>query len=376
MKFSSAAIILLSAAHSANALVSGPRPHSINGRPSLQSSKLFSSAAASSHLSVGNSVGLGIKNVGDNVATSSTSVASAAGESYNINYGPAITLGKLKINIFGAIFGLWEVAWGIIFWYPMLMLYALSRKISSMLPGDILGKKIDPFRRIPINIGYIWGLISFTLFRMWPKVEGLENLEALREVDENGKKKGLKPAMYVANHASWMDIPYVCRVLGFRNYKFIAKAELKKVPILGRAIMVAGHVALDRTNRRSQMVAYKAGVQYMKDGVNLVTFPEGTRSKTGRMGSFKKGAFKMAQTVGAPIVPISIHYADKVQPLDYAFPAKPSRWSRPEGVVKVGKPISTEGKSDDELLEEVWSTIADALPESHKPAKDTPVGAN
>ena len=253
------------------------------------------------------------------------------------------------------------------------MFYALSRKISSMLPGDILGKKIDPFRRIPINIGYIWGLISFTLFRMWPKIEGLENLEALREVDENGKKKGLKPAMYVANHASWMDIPYVCRVLGFRNYKFIAKAELKKVPILGRAIMVAGHVALDRTNRRSQMVSYKEGVQYMKDGVNLVTFPEGTRTKTGRMGSFKKGAFKMAQAVGAPIVPISIHYADKVQPLDYAFPTKPAR-GRPESVVKVGKPISTEGKSDDELLEEVWNTIADALPESHKPAKDTPPG--
>ena len=87
MKFSSAAIILLSAAHSANALVSGPRR---SGRPSLQSSKLFSSAAASSHLSVGNSVGLGI-NGGDNVAPSSTSVASAAvaaEESYKINYGP------------------------------------------------------------------------------------------------------------------------------------------------------------------------------------------------------------------------------------------------------------------------------------------------
>ena len=57
-----------------------------------------------------------------------------------------------------------------------------------MLPGDILGKKLDPFRRIPINIGYIWGLISYTLFRMWPKIEGMENLEALRVVDENGKK--------------------------------------------------------------------------------------------------------------------------------------------------------------------------------------------
>lgn len=253
------------------------------------------------------------------------------------------------------------------------MLYALSRKISSMLPGDILGKKIDPFRRIPINVGYVWGLISMTVFRMWPKVVGMENLEVLREVDENGKKGKLKPAMYVANHNSWMDIPFVCYVLGSQNYKFIAKAELNKVPILGRAIMVAGHVALDRTNRKSQMQAYKSGVQWLKDGVNLVTFPEGTRSKTGRMGSFKKGAFKMAQAVGAPIVPISIHHAEKVQPLDYAFPAKPAR-SRPEALVKVGKPISTEGKTDDELLEEVWKAIADDLPECQKPGQDTPVG--
>ena len=89
MKFSSAAIIVLSATtHSANALVSGPRPHSVSGRPSLQSSKLFSSAAASSHLSVGNSVGLGLNN---DVAASSTGIAAAAvsaEESYNLNYGP------------------------------------------------------------------------------------------------------------------------------------------------------------------------------------------------------------------------------------------------------------------------------------------------
>jgi hypothetical protein len=88
MKFSSAAIIVLSALHSANALVSGPRPHSVSVRPSLQSSKLFSSAAASSHLSVGNSVGLGLNN---DAAASSTGIAAAAvsaEESYNLNYGP------------------------------------------------------------------------------------------------------------------------------------------------------------------------------------------------------------------------------------------------------------------------------------------------
>jgi 1-acyl-sn-glycerol-3-phosphate acyltransferase len=155
----------------------------------------------------------------------------------------------------------------------------------------------------------------------------------------------------------------------------IAKAELLKVPILGRALTVAGHVTLDRTDRRSQMKAYKEGVGWLKEGVNLVTFPEGTRSKDGKLKSFKKGAFKMAQTVGAPVVPMSIRYADKVQPLDYAFPAKSSAWSRPRALIKIGRPIPTGDKSDDELLEEVWRAIADALPDSQKPTKDTPVGA-
>lgn len=170
-----------------------------------------------------------------------------------------------------------------------------------------------------------------------------------------------------------MDIPFVAWVFGFRNCKFIAKAELGNIPIVGRAVKVAGHVMLDRTNRRSQMATYKSGVQWLKNGVNLVTFPEGTRSKTGRMGSFKKGAFKMAQAVGTPVVPISINHADKVHPVEYVFPAKPT-WMRPKAVVKIGKPIATEGKSDDDLLEEVWQAIAEMLPESQRPAKDTPVG--
>eukprot|EP00581_Thalassiosira_minuscula_P004367 CAMPEP_0183736256 /NCGR_PEP_ID=MMETSP0737-20130205/48890_1 /TAXON_ID=385413 /ORGANISM="Thalassiosira miniscula, Strain CCMP1093" /LENGTH=379 /DNA_ID=CAMNT_0025970207 /DNA_START=55 /DNA_END=1194 /DNA_ORIENTATION=- len=348
-----------SAIHPAAAYRSSPlslSPFSSSSRKTspCATTKLFSAAAISAE---------GAAN-GDNSSVSS--------ENLNINYGPAIKLGKLKINIFGAIFGFWEVFWGVFFWYPAMTLYSTSRWISSKLPGDILAK-VDPYRRIPINIGYIWGLLSFTIFRMWPRLEGVENLEMLREVDENGKKGKLKSAMYVGNHCSWMDIPSVGRVFGFLNYKMIAKAELLKVPILGRAIQVGGHLALDRTNRRSQMKIYKDAVQYLKDGVNLVTFPEGTRSKNSRMGSFKKGAFKMAQAVGAPVVPMAIHYADKVQPAEYAFPAKMAR-SRPKAVIKIGKPILTEGKSDDDLLEEVWRAIADDLPESQKPSKDTPIG--
>lgn len=363
MKYTSAFLLL--AAHCV--LGFSPPPQLATSRPALSS--IDGSSLASSQrpfatkLFTATAIPIDVAYNNDDTAVADT---------VNINYGPAITLGKLKINIFGALFAMWEIFWGVCLWYPLLTIYGLLRSISSKLPGDFMNK-IDPFRRIPINVGYVWGLISMTPFGMWPAVEGMENLEVLREVDENGKKGKLKSAMYVGNHASWMDIPYVCRVFGFLNYKMIAKAELMKVPILGRALNVAGHVMLDRTNRRSQMAAFKSGVQLLKDGVNLVTFPEGTRSKTGRMGSFKKGAFKMAQAVDASVVPLSIHYADKVQPLDYAFPAKPSLW-RPRAVIKVGKPITTEGKTDDDLLEEVWQAVADELPESQKPAKTTPAG--
>ena len=107
----------------------------------------------------------------------------------------AITLGKLKINLFGAFFGLWEVFWGALFWYPVTSLYGFARAISSKLPGDLI-KRIDPFRRFPCCVGYIWAVLSFSPWLLWPKLEGRENLDTLREVDENGKK-------------GWVLCPYI-----------------------------------------------------------------------------------------------------------------------------------------------------------------------
>jgi hypothetical protein len=105
----------------------------------------------------------------------------------NVKYGPSIKLGKLKLNLFGALFGAWEVFWGIVYWYPAMTMYGLLRSISSKLPGDFM-QRIDPYRRVPICIAYCWGLLSMGLFGLWPLVEGRENLEVLREIDENGKR--------------------------------------------------------------------------------------------------------------------------------------------------------------------------------------------
>lgn len=101
--------------------------------------------------------------------------------------------------------------------------------------------------------------------------------------------------------------------------------------------------------------------------MHLCAFPEGTRSKTGRLLPFKNGAFKMAHKVGAPIVPLSIVASGKAHPSDWMFPRMKSH-----GVCKVivHEPIESEGKTEEELAEVVRKAIIDGLPEDQRPLDD------
>lgn len=168
-----------------------------------------------------------------------------------------------------------------------------------------------------------------------------------------------RPAMFVANHNSWMDIPYLGSTIGWRNYKIIAKKELSKVPALGKAIYLGGHVMVDRTDRKSQLKTLKTGIQYLKDGVHLCTFPEGTRSRTGKVLPFKNGAFKMAYKAGAPIIPLSIVGANKMMPAHWMFPFRSGH-----GITKVivHDPIECKGKTEAELAAEVRKVMLSGLP--------------
>jgi 1-acyl-sn-glycerol-3-phosphate acyltransferase len=102
----------------------------------------------------------------------------------------------------------------------------------------------------------------------------------------------------------------------------------------------------------------------VKDGVHLVTFPEGTRAKSGRLGKFKNGAFKMAHKVGAPVIPFSIVGAGKTMPYYWMFP-----FCAPRMVAKVvvHDPIASEGKTEEELADAVRDAIISGLPEDQRP---------
>jgi len=225
----------------------------------------------------------------------------------------------------------------------------------------ITGNRFDPQRRVPIFIGHCWGMTLMRLTRCYPVIRNHEIVTDFFKKKKDGKEQN---AMFIANHCSWMDIPFLGATMGWRNYKIVSKKELGIVPILGTAIRAGGHIMIDRVDRRSQVRTLKQGIGYLKDGLNLATFPEGTRSRSGRMMEFKAGAFKMAHKAGAPVIPISIVNSDKVMPMGWMMAMRPAY-----GVaeVVVHPPVSSDDKTEEELAEAVRKSMIEGLPEDQKP---------
>lgn len=253
------------------------------------------------------------------------------------------------LNPFAIYYGLVSIFLGIC-WFAVLNLCDLLYIVT--------GKRFDRLRRLPVFCNHVWGTLLMRFSRSYPKIE---NRDVLMDFYKQNRA-----AMFVANHNSWMDIPFMGATIGWRNYKMVAKKELEKVPILGRAITCAKNVCVDRSDRRSQFFTLKAGMQWLKDGVHLCTFPEGTRSRSGRVMNFKNGAFKMAHKVGAPVIPLSIVATGKVMPAYWMFPCRPAR-----GVAKVvvHEPIESEGKTEDELAHAAREAIISGLPDDQRPEK-------
>lgn len=110
--------------------------------------------------------------------------------------------------------------------------------------------------------------------------------------------------VYVANHLSLLDILVLFRL--FRDFKWVSKAELFKVPLVGWNMSLNRYIPLLRGDRDSVIEMMRRCEQTLARGSSIMMFPEGTRSKTGELKAFKTGAFELALACGAPIVPLVI----------------------------------------------------------------------
>jgi 1-acyl-sn-glycerol-3-phosphate acyltransferase len=118
--------------------------------------------------------------------------------------------------------------------------------------------------------------------------------------------------IFVANHVSWCDVPALATII--TRFKFVAKAELGRVPLFGAAMRAIGSVYVDRANRTSSIESLREAAAKIRDGASVVIFPEGTRGTEYPLRQFKKGAFVLAIDAQVPVVPVVIHGSIEVLP--------------------------------------------------------------
>lgn len=162
-----------------------------------------------------------------------------------------------------------------------------------------------------------------------------------------------KPHIFLSNHESAVDI--LCAFTGIPvNLRFIAKHSLKYVPFLGWYMTFTRMVFVNRSSRADAVRSLTLAGARIREGANIIAFPEGTRSPTGHILPFKKGPFMVAIEAQVPIVPVAISGSGRVVPAS-SFTARPA-----EVRMKLGAPISTQGKTAadrDALMEEVRAAI-------------------
>ena len=194
-------------------------------------------------------------------------------------------------------------------------------------------------------IARIWGRGILFVSRIKVTVNGLANIDPSQSY------------IFMSNHQSNFDIPVLLACLPIQ-FRWLAKAELFKIPIFGRAMRAAGYVKIDRFNQKSAFESLNEAARKMKNGVSVMIFPEGTRSRDGNIRPFKKGGFIMAVDSKVPIVPVILQGT-------WTIMDKSSlRINTGEVSLKIETPIATTGytrDNKDDLIESVRTVICEGF---------------
>jgi 1-acyl-sn-glycerol-3-phosphate acyltransferase len=160
----------------------------------------------------------------------------------------------------------------------------------------------------------------------------------------------------VSNHVSWFDIFALASQVPWSS--FVAKSELRRIPLFGFAAECAGIVFLDRENRKQAFESYKVAAKEVQGGRAIIVCPEGTRGSDYHLRPFKKGPFVLAIASQTPIIPTVVYGAREVMPK--------GSWRIRPGTIELHflEPLPTTGYDYEhraELMTETWMRMADAL---------------
>lgn len=215
------------------------------------------------------------------------------------------------------------------------------------IPFALLLRVLSGGARLPLRMAAVYwapALLHGAGARL--QVEGAEQVDWSR------------PCVLVANHQSIIDACVMFRAVPV-PLRFVLKAEMARMPFVGRYARAMGMVFLDRGARRAALQSLEAAAGIVRAGGTVCVFPEGTRSHDRRVGRFKPGAFQIALAAGVPVVPVAIAGSGEVLP--------PSGFAVRPGMIRLrfGAPLSLpEGDvaaARDVLAQQAERAVADML---------------
>ena len=208
------------------------------------------------------------------------------------------------------------------------------------------------------------GDLVLALARLWSRVIlGVPGVKL--EVKMHGPLEPGRPYVFMPNHASMVDIWVVFVAIPAR-FRFIAKKQLASIPLFGWAMAAGRFIFIDRQNAASARRTVQEAARRIGAGQSVVIFPEGTRTRDGRLGAFKKGGFHLAMDSGAAIVPVAIKGSREIMPRGAALIRAGTV------TLEVGDPIPTAGltvNDRDALIAKVRARVAAMLGELPEPGQ-------
>lgn len=200
--------------------------------------------------------------------------------------------------------------------------------------------------------GVFWSKITCRALLLPIYVEGREHLAPKQSY------------VFVANHQGPMDIFLIYGYLG-RNFKWMMKKALRKMPLVGYACEKGHHIFVDKSGPKKIKETIDNARNTLKDGTSLVVFPEGSRTFTGHMGIFRKGAFQLAEDLSLPVVPITIDGSFDVLTRMAGF----NFVNRHAMRLVIHKPIFPNGGGAEDMkntMDEAYRVIMQDLPEKYQ----------
>lgn len=179
---------------------------------------------------------------------------------------------------------------------PILVLSTLFLGSVAVIVATAISPKLAS-----MTCGVWWARLNSYVTPMLVSVRGRERINRRQSY------------VIVSNHQSHYDVFVLYGWLGI-DFKWVMKKELRKIPALGIACEKAGHIYIDRSNRETAIASLEEAKKRIVNGTSVLFFPEGTRSASGELQEFKKGAFIMALELGIPILPITILNTGKILP--------------------------------------------------------------